>query len=333
MEEVIFKRFCEQAGKLMVGQIRQLGELLVAMDARIDLLTRIDKRREAISACLHCGGVRLRRWGETRTGLQRLRCLTCLRTFSSATDSALDRIRLPEKFHQLVADMFADRPRSCRKLGEHLGLDKMTIWRWRHRVIRAMQGVGATELSGIVEADEAFFRESRKGSREWVNHQRNPSAYPTPPRLRWEDYARLKIRTNLPMKWQIPVLTMADRSGGRRRDVLPRRAAKPLLDRLQAHVGHDAVLCSDGDPAYGVFARRRGIPHFVLFAKTGPRVIDKAYHIQNINNLHKDLKGFMSPFRGPATKHLSGYTAWFIARLPKQTKSAIDSAWQRLLAV
>jgi transposase-like protein len=174
MEAAVFDDFCARVGTLTVGQIRQLGSVLLSMDARIEILSRIDERHATIRKCVRCGHERLRRWGETRTGLQRLRCLGCLRTFSSATGTALARVRLPEAFRRVVADMFAGAPRSCRQLAEDPGLDKMTVWRWRHRIIAAMQGVGGTAFKGIVEADEKFFRESRKGSREWVNHMRTP---------------------------------------------------------------------------------------------------------------------------------------------------------------
>lgn len=333
MEVVVFEQFCAQAGELTVGQIRHLRDLMVAMDARIDLLSRIDDRRAAITECLYCQGTRLRRWGETRTGLQRLRCLGCLRTFSTATKTPVERIRQPVEFYRVVEDMFSHHPRTCRQLAEDLGLNKMTVWRWRHRILRAILGVGATALSGIVEADEKFFRESRKGSREWVNHQRNPASYPAPPRLRWIDYRRLNIRNHMPMRWQIPVLTILDRSGNRRSDVLPGRSMQPLLARLLDHITADAMLCTDGDPVYQVFARQLGIPHYVLNAKTGPHVINNVFHIATTNSLHDRLERFIGNFRGPATKFLPAYAAWFIARLVGKPKEATDSAWGRILAV
>ena len=89
----------------------------------------IEKRREGAVACPHCGHDRSTRWGSTRTGVQRLRCRSCRRTFSSSTGTALARVHSPARFHQVVADMFCDHPRSCRRLGRALALDKMTIWR------------------------------------------------------------------------------------------------------------------------------------------------------------------------------------------------------------
>lgn len=333
METAVFDEFCARIGALTVAQIRQLGSVLGSMDARIEVLSRIDKRHSGITTCLYCGDTHLRRWGQTRTGLQRLRCQGCGKTFCSASRTAMDRVRLPEAFLRVVADMFSVAPRSCRRLADDLDIDRMTVWRWRHRIIKAMVGVGETGFRGIVEADEKFFRESRKGSREWVNHMRDPANFPAPPRHRWRDYRRRKIKMKAGVsEWQIPVLTIADRSGARRADVLPNRLEQTRIDIVDAHLGPDPVLCTDGDPAYAKLARSRHIPHYVLNAKSGPRVISKAFHIQNINNLHSRFEGFMRPFCGPATKHLPAYSAWFIARLIGDPKTATDAAWHRLMA-
>ncbi len=75
--------------------------------------------------------------------------------------------------------------------------------------MRVLGYSGASDLGGVVEADEKFFRghrrgllrlktlhsrvfsasqticEARKGSREWVRHQRDPSHHPKPDRMRW----------------------------------------------------------------------------------------------------------------------------------------------------
>lgn len=100
---------------------------------------------------------------------------------------------------------------------------------------------------------------------------------------------------------------------------------------LKARIGHDAVLCSDGDGAYALFARAHGLPHYRLDATRGPKVIQAAFHIQTVNNLHSRFKAFMRPFRGPATKNLTAYITWFIARLA-DPQTAQNNAWQKILA-
>ena len=142
-----------------------------------------------------------------------------------------------------------------------------------------------------MEADEKLFRESRKGSREWVSHLRSPATIPAPDRLRWWDWRRRKHRhPGAPWAWQVPVLTLTDRAVARRADMMPDRRGESVIATLDAHVGRDAVLCSDGDGVYDLFARRRALPHYRLNAKTGPRVIDTAFHIQTVNNLHSRLE-------------------------------------------
>jgi hypothetical protein len=242
-------------------------------------------------------------------------------------------IQSPAGFHQVLLDMFSDHPRSCRRLGLSLGFDRMTIWRWRQKIICALHGSGASELSGVVEADEKFFRDSRKGSREWVRHARDPDYHPKPDRMRWVDDKR--TRTPMPAgvsKYQVPVLTMADRAGARRADVLPDHSAPPLMAVLARCLRGDAVLCSDRDPAYDFFARQNGVPHYRIDAKKGPFVIDKAFHVQTINSLHDRFERFMEPFRGPATKNLTGYASWFIARSVRTEPERVEDAWDRLMA-
>ncbi len=60
-------------------------------------------------------------------------------------------------------------------------------------------------------------------------------------------------------------------------------------------------------------------------------MIQAAFHIQTVNNVHSRFKAFMRPFCGPATNNLPAYIAWFIARLEDQ-QTAKNDAWQRMLA-
>jgi transposase-like protein len=332
MDGMRFRSLCANVDRLSVGQIRELRRKLRALDARKEVLARIDARGQALECCVHCGAPALVRWGSTRTGLQRLRCKACLRSFSAATGTAVARVRLPEKLRQALADMLAPVPSSCRRLAARLGVDRMTVWRWRMRLLAAFDGVGARRLGGIVEADETYVRESRKGSREWVRHERDPQRFPAPPRPRWRDFRRLGLLRPAGLsRWQIPILTLADRAGARRAERLPDRRAESLVAVLEARVGRDAVLCSDGDGAYRLFARAHGLPHYRIDATHGPRVIQAAFHIQTVNSLHSRFKAFIRPFCAPATKNLSAYIAWFIARLADQ-QTAQNDAWQRMLA-
>ena len=95
-------------------------------------------------------------------------------------------------------------------------------------------------FAGIVEIDEAYQRESRKGSREWVRHAQNPAQHPAPPRHQWHIYESGlgKMQRGL-SRWQLPLLTITDRSGNRflerikSRSIVviePRRVCRRLVD-------------------------------------------------------------------------------------------------------
>ncbi len=95
MDRMRFRSLCANVDRLSVEQIRELRRKLRALDARREVLARIDARGQALERCVHCGGSALVRWGSTRTGLQRLRCKACLRTFSAATGTVVARVRCP----------------------------------------------------------------------------------------------------------------------------------------------------------------------------------------------------------------------------------------------
>jgi hypothetical protein len=60
-------------------------------------------------------------------------------------------------------------------------------------------------------------------------------------------------------------------------------------------VDPDAVRCSDSS---------------AIYLSAGLRVIDHAFHIQNVNPYHGRLKGWMARFHGVATKYLPNYLGW-----------------------
>ena len=227
----------------------------------------------------------------------------------------------------MVRDMIcAVRPAPCRRLAERHRLDKTTVWRWRMHILAVLeQATGA--LGGMVEADQTTRRESRKGSREWVRHAREPQTYPKPPRPTWRDWRRQGLPLPLgASRWRIPVLTMVERAGARRAGRLEGHNATSLLAALDPALRRDVVLRSDGDAAFATFARARGVTPYMIPAKRGPRVVHGAFHIQTVNQLPAALKDFLRPFRGPATRYLDGYRAWFIARQQR------EDPWNAIIA-
>lgn len=284
------------------------------MTAQNAALTAIDQKGKE-GGCPHCSATEKQRWGRTRTGTQRYRCTRCSETFNGRTGSAIGQLQRLDLFYRVLREMFVSpNPESVRQLANRLGLNKDTVWRWRQIILRSLSQ-DIEPLSDIVEVDETFVRESRKGSREWVRHQQDPTAYPKPPRLRWYEY---KLTGALMMRglsrWRLPVLTAMDRAGNRYAERLSDRRDRTIYQCLSPIIRRDAALCSDGLGAYAKFAQASGISHFVLGTKPGTRRIGQSFHIQNVNALHSRLKDFLRPFKGPASKYLDLYVDWYFVR-------------------
>jgi hypothetical protein len=187
-------------------------------------------------------------------------------------------------------------------------------------------------LAGIVEADEAHQRESRKGRapdraaaerpvdasrreraeprREWVRHKRDPATHPAPPRPKWRAYRRRGGSATTPpggwRTWEKKLLAATDRAG--------HRAFEAISGALLPVLARDAVLCTDGHATYERITKDERIPHFALNGGRRSKRTPRSHHINTVNALIGRFRAFMQPFCGPASKNLAAYGRWNAAR-------------------
>ena len=95
-------------------------------------------------------------------GLQRYRCQACRRTFNALTGTALARLCKKDKWLGFSGALVASQAVGAATLGVH----RNTALRWRHRFLSGLKADRAATLQGIVEADETYILESRKGWRK-----------------------------------------------------------------------------------------------------------------------------------------------------------------------
>ncbi len=308
-----FRQLLDRIHRLSPRQVEDVLSTAKPVRQRREALAEIEARTERERKCPHCGCEQRQKWGATRTGVQRFRCGSCKRSYSGMTHSRICGLHRPDLFLEAIRDMMSDRPLSCRKLGARLGLTKDTIWRWRMIVLKALSAPSGMLFAGIVEVDETYQRESRKGSRGWVRHRQDPKKWPQPPRQPWRDYksGRLKMLRGL-SRWQLPLLTVADRGGHRVLRRIPDVKDITIEASLVPILAPDAVLCTDRAPRYAALTRKNRIEHFMVSNAPGRRLASPAHHIQNVNAMHARYKEFIRQFRGPASKYLDRYLRWFL---------------------
>lgn len=241
-------------------------------------------------ACPHCQAPaeQLRPWGYSH-GLARMRCRACGKTSNALTGTPLARLRRREQWIRHAQALIEGT--SVRQAAQCCGLDKSTAFRWRHRFLQAAALHRPTHEGGIVEADETFFLESFKGQRK----------LPRPPRKRGGVGAYCE---------RVAVLVVRDRSGQTADFRLDNVDAAHITGVLQPLIDKDAILCTDGAVVYQKVARTMGLTHRAVNVQKGIRVLDGAFHIQNVNAYDSRLKQWMRRFHGVATRYLENYLGW-----------------------
>lgn len=293
MEHRKFAKLLKQLQDLTTAQAEKLAAALRQGGAQ-DAIARLIEERQAAPRCPHCEATtRIQRYGREH-GLQRYRCVGCGRTFNALTGTPLARLRKKECWASFAGSL--RQSHSVREAARQAGVAKNTSFRWRHRFLRLDKGDLKPMLTGIVEIDETFILESRKGQRGLPRQARKRGG---------------KARKRGLSDEQTPVLIARDRMGGQIEAVLPNRSAKAVEAALRGVlVKDDVLLCIDGDAAVIAYANRNGIAFETVIASKREHVHEKVLHVQNVNAAVSRFKKWLARFNGVASKYLSNYLAW-----------------------
>lgn len=246
------------------------------------------------TTCPDCHSENFVKNGKNR-GIQRLKCKDCGTTFGLRTNTVVHYSHKPlvlwERYIQLMFDGY-----SIRKIAKELKIANATAFYWRHKILSALKKITKSNLSGIVEADETYLALSFKGQKSGL-----------PRRARRRGRQTKKRGTS---KDQVCVLTAIDRDKNNwMKPVCLGNLSKKYLEGDFANaIAKDAVLVTDNQASYPSFAAKRYMTHECLYSRQPPR---GAYHLQNVNSLHWQLKRFMGRFNGVATKYLDNYLVFW----------------------
>ena len=225
-------------------------------------------------------------------GLRRYQCKGCGRTFNALSGTPLSGLHHKERWLSFGASLA--KGETVKASAARCDVAVSTAFRWRHRFLAAARS-DSEVLKGIVEADETYVLESRKGARGLGRKARRRGG---------------KAKKRGLSREQVPVLMAADRSGTTVSAVLPRVDAAALTAALDPVVAKDALLVSDGGASYPPCAAALGVSHEALNRSMGERVRGDL-HVQTVNSRHSRLKDFLRPRRGIATRYLDNYLSWF----------------------
>jgi len=241
--------------------------------------------------CPHCKSNNIIKNGKYK-GKQRFRCKDCGKNFNSLTNTPIAMSHIPEKWPLFIECLI--KGRSLRAAEAEIGVSYVTLFYWRHKLMRALKSTENNPLAGDVEADDTFLAYSEKGSRKILGRKskKNGNKY--------------CARENK----KVLLLVAVDHSGHL---LLEASASKNsyvnlICKSLGAVVNPKVVFCSNCKTFYKHFASLNGIKqHFRVshYNRTEKNNIDLAY-----TNL-RTVEVWLDRFKGVASKYLNSYLSLY----------------------
>lgn len=228
---------------------------------------------------------------------KRYRCKACKLTFTDLTNTVLYRTRRLNQWIKFIECMIEGY--SLRKSANLIGnITHVTLFYWRHKLLSSLNQIEISNFEGIVEMDEAYFLYSEKDQKNIRGRK---------PRKRGGAAKKRGIS-----KEQVCVLVARDRDKITFSQTSGMgRITKEQLNKAIGHkLSKENVLCTDAWRAFKTYANEKGMEIY-QFKSDGKVRTKGLYHIQNVNNYHGRLKGWIQRFNGVATKYLNNYLAWF----------------------
>ena len=241
-------------------------------------------------------------------GRQVYKCKKCKYQFRETAKSLVYHMhKYPLMLNYLKCMLEGKSLRAC---ASEVGISLPTSFRWRHKILAAIQGLeGGINFSGITETDELLLQYSEKGRR-----------YKT---LEEKEQAMKTVHPN------VAVLVMTDREG----NLLFKHTGEnkvqnsQIKEELKRRVSENNLICFKPNDEFKQAVMESPSKKVIVRRKT----IGLA--IYSVNVAEKKITNFlvwMMRFRGVATKYLQNYLMWFVV-MNKYLKDKVESDIGRLL--
>ncbi|WP_188205928.1 IS1595 family transposase [Alkalibacillus aidingensis] len=278
---------------------------LTASSMSGDFLEEIAERKHKEGyECPECASEHVVRFGKYTTLVggqevtkQRYHCKSCRKTFTDLTNTVLYRTLYLDKWIKFIECMIEGY--SLRKSASLIkGVTHITLFYWRHKLLTSLKQIEVSTFQGIIEMDETYFLYSEKGKKNIKGRKS---------RKRGGSAKKRGIS-----KEQVCVLVARDRDKltFSRTLGMGRLTKEQLYDAIGQKISKENILCTDAWRAFKTYATEKGMEIY-QFKSDGKIRTKGFYHIQNVNNYHRRLKGWIQRFNGVATKYLDNYLAWF----------------------
>ena len=279
-----------------------LSELLAEQELEGIVLSQAEqsvRQKRVNKPCPYCSSNKVHKRGK-QNGSQVYQCRECKKNYRETTGTPLYRIQIKEKW-QMYLD-FMERGFPIKKIAEKLDISIQTSFDWRHKILSSLEQFIPKELNSTVECDEMEFSLSNKGERNLKRKARK----------RANDFIRNRADKETST---VQVITVVERETAKKffKVVETKRLTKEQIEiALDGKLAKGTILVTDKHYSYKSYTKdHQEINHKRLLAKDHVDKKDKSIHLQNVNNVHSQVRDFIRPFKGVSSKYLQNYLNWY----------------------
>ena len=242
----------------------------------VNLESRLEKLG-VNAVCPKCESPIVVKNGKRPNGIQDYKCTSCGSKFTLFTGTILEKTRWHWDIWIKVLEMTLNNY-SIEKIVNVLesdysctGINSKTVWLWRMKLIHALAAYPMPKLSGVVQVDETFIRESQKASR---NLQSAIKGEPRKPR-----YGRIPSKLGSLGPEFATITTAIDTNGYCvcKLSSLGVLTQNRFVEQFDSHFDGISYLCSDGNPVYEEYCALRNILHYIKPSSYNDIIIKNGY--------------------------------------------------------
>lgn len=282
-----------------IEQIKDLFSTLSLEDKKI-LLSELSfnnntgtvETAKASAQCPYCKSELVIRHG-TRNNIQKYKCKSCHRVFTSVTGTSHYHLQKREKFDE-YQKLMGQGYMPLKTIAAKIGISMQTAFDWRHKILCNMKDTNR-KFEGLTEMDDVWFLYSQKG-RKGLKYSRKRGG------------SKRKGDNN----FQVKMLITADRNSNTDLSVvrIGRLKKSDIERKVGGKISQGSTLISDKHRSISSFAKSEKLGHVSFTAKK--HTAGGEFHIQNVNNIASRLKSTINHgLRGVSTKYLQSYANWF----------------------
>lgn len=248
--------------------------------------------------CPHCGSTQIISYGSFK-GKKRYKCKDCEKTFSEFTTSAVYWLHKKDLLREYL--FYFLQGYSLRRIADEMDICLKTAFLWRHKILYALNQKHKKGLKGLIEVDDTYFRFSEKGNKSIKNRKPRKRGKPTGQDGINKEHVAVFV-----------AFCREDKSVSSGVGCRGRITMDAFHEAIGKHLDREnCLLCTDSHHTYQGYSNNYGIKKEKIFIRKKQFVKDKIYHIQNVNNVHSQLKTWIKRFKGVASKYLNHYLEYF----------------------